>query len=170
VTPVPPDDDPRSLKLRRIERGVEERLARLAESGELSGLPGEGLPFPDRGEDQAGDRWAAFRIMAQNRVLPGWAQLRREIEAERERLVRAGRAHREWRVRRRAHLVTLPAERLVEAARATEAREARVRGEIAAAVQALNAQVDRLNGIVPADSLQLAPFRVDSFLERDAVP
>ena len=158
------DDDPRSAKLRRIERGVEERLARMAEAGELSGLPGEGLPFPDRGPDRAGERWAAYRLMANNKVLPTWAQLRREIEAETERLARAGRAHREWLRRREEHLGSLPAERILESAKATRERDARVRGELAAAVQALNAKVEKFNSLVPVESLQLVPFRLDAFV------
>lgn len=164
MRPGPADDDPRSAKLRRIERGVEERLARMAEAGELSGLPGEGRPFPDRGPDAAGDRWAAYRIMANNKVLPTWAQLRREIEAERERLQRAGRAHREWSRQRREQLAALPAERILESARATRDRDARVRTDLEAAVRALNVKVEKFNSLVPVESLQLAPFRVDTFI------
>lgn len=158
------DDDPRSVKLRRIERGVEERLARMAEAGELSGLPGEGLPFPDRGPDAAGDRWAAYRIMANNKVLPGWAQLRREIEAEVERIARAGRAHRDWTRHRREQLARVPAERILETARGTRERDARVRVELESAVRALNGKVEKFNALVPVESLQLAPFRVEAFL------
>ena len=136
----------------------------MAEAGELSGLPGEGLPFPDRGSDAAGDRWAAYRIMANNKVLPSWAQLRREIEAESERLQRAGRAHREWASRRREQLEALPAERILESARATRDREARVRAELDAAVRALNVKVGKFNALVPVGSLQLLPFRLDTFI------
>lgn len=136
----------------------------MAEAGELSGLPGEGLPFPDRGPDAAGERWAAYRLMAHNKVLPTWAQLRRDIEAEIERLARAGRAHREWLRRREEHLASLPAERILEGARATRDRDARVRGELAAAVRELNQKVERFNALVPVESLQLVPFRTDAFI------
>ena len=136
----------------------------MAEAGEFSGLPGEGRPFPDRGPDAAGDRWAAYRIMANNKVLPTWAQLRREIEAERERLQRAGKAHREWSLRRREQLAALPAERILESARATRDRDARVRAELEAAVRALNVKVEKFNSLVPVESLQLVPFRLDSFV------
>jgi hypothetical protein len=158
------DDDPRSVKLRRIERGVEERLARMAEAGELSGLPGEGRPFPDRGPDAAGDRWAAYRVMANNKVLPCWAQLRREIEAEVERIARAGRAHRDWARQRREQLVRVPAERILETARATRDRDARMRAELESAVRVLDVKVERFNSLVPVESLQLALFRVEAFL------
>ena len=160
----PADDDPRPAKLRRIERGVEERLARMAEAGELSGLPGEGLPFPDRGQDAAGDRWAAYRLMANNKVLPTWAQLRREIEAECERLQRAGRAHGEWLRRRHEHLAAEPAERVLASAKATRDRDARVREELAVAVRALNVKVEKFNSLVPVESLQFVPFRLDTFV------
>ncbi len=164
MRPGQPDDEPRSAKPRRIERGVEERLARMAEAGELSGLPGEGRPFTDRGADRAGDRWAAFRIMANNKVLPTWAQLRREIEADTERLARAGRAHRDWTRLRQERLVSLPAERILEAARATRDRDARVRGELGEAVRALNLKVEKFNSLVPVESLQLVPFRLERFI------
>lgn len=136
----------------------------MAEAGELSGLPGEGLPFPDRGPDAAGERWAAYRLMANNKVLPTWAQLRREIEAETERLARAGRAHREWLHRREEHLASLPAERILESAKATRDRDARVREELVTAVRALNVKVATFNSLVPVESLQLVPFRLDAFV------
>lgn len=158
-------EDPRSAKLRRIECGVEQRLAGLAEAGELSGLPGEGKPFADRGADRAGARWAAFRLMSNNSVLPAWAQLRREIEEEVARLERVGRAHRAWVGRRRSQLAGLPAERILDAARTTAAREQRVRAELAAAVGALNVKVRQFNARVPVDSLQLVPFRAERFLQ-----
>lgn len=158
-------DDPRSAKRRRSERGIEERLARLAESGELSGLPGEGRPFPDRGPDQAGERWAAFRLMKNNAVLPDWAQLRRDIEDEVERLERLARSHRRWAERRREHVATLPAEALLDAARATRTRDERFRAEIERAVSELNLRVARFNAVAPVPSLQLVPFRAGRFLE-----
>lgn len=55
------DDDRRTPKLRRGERSVEERLRRISDAGELSGLPGEGKPLDLSGAEHAGDRWAAFR-------------------------------------------------------------------------------------------------------------
>ena len=103
--------------------------------------------------------------MSNNKVLPEWAQLRRDIEEEVARLERAGRTHRAWADRRRADLAALPAERILEAARATTAREQRVRRDVEAAVIALNAKVVRFNARVPVDSLQLVPFRAERFLE-----
>lgn len=158
-------DDPRSEKLRRSERGIEDRLARLAEAGELSGLPGEGRPFPDRGPDQAGERWAAFRLMRNNAVLPDWAQLRREVEDEVVRLERLATTHRRWLERRRERAATLRAEALLDAARATRARDERFRAEIQGAVDELNLKVGRFNAVAPVPSLQLVPFRAGRFLE-----
>ncbi len=164
MRPGPPDDDPHPPTFRGIEGGVEGSLARMARAGELSGLPGEGRPFADRGPDQAGERWAAFRIMGNNGILPTWAQLRREIEAESERLARVGRMHRDWTRRRQEHLGSLPAERLLEAARATSDRDAKVRGELAEAVRALNVKVEKFNSLVPVESLQLVSFRLETFV------
>ena len=103
--------------------------------------------------------------MSNNKVLPDWAQLRRDIEAEVARLEHAGRSHRAWADRRRAQLAALPAEQILEAVRTTVAREQRVRGEVETAVVALNMKVGQFNARVPVDSLQIAPFRVERFLE-----
>lgn len=103
--------------------------------------------------------------MSNNRLLPAWAQLRREIEDEVTRLERAARAHRAWAGRRQDQLAALPAERILEAVRATAAREQRVRADLKAAVIALNAKVAEFNARVPVESLQLLPFRAERFLE-----
>ena len=55
-------DDPRVPGLRRIERGVEERIRELAEAGELSGLPGQGAPLGDD-DPRTDEGWAARHIM-----------------------------------------------------------------------------------------------------------
>ena len=160
----PDDDDWRSPKLRRIQRGVDERLERLAEEGALSGLPGEGRRIDPR--ELAGDdeRWAAFRLMKNNHVRPAWSDARDEIDADLERLRRRVRAHRAWLASRSALLRTLPADRIVDAARITAREDARVRAEITAAVGELNAAVDRYNAIVPAESLRLLPFSAGALL------
>lgn len=151
-------------RLERIEAAVEERIRRMAEGGELSGLPGEGSPLAGAGPDHAGERWATFHVMSNNRVLPGWAQLRRDIEGEVERLTRSCRAHREWLDGRRRALAALPAERIMDAVHATERRDAAVRRELDAALVALNAKVARSNALVPVPSLELVPFTARRFL------
>ena len=161
----PPDGDPRDPRLRRIERSVEERLRRLAADGGLSGLPGEGRPI-DPGElDGDDERWAAFRLMKNNKVRPAWSDARAAIDAERERLARRVRAHRAWLTARAALLRTLPADRIVDAARATSREDARVRAEVEAAVGELNGAVDRYNAIVPAESLRLSPISAGALLD-----
>jgi len=103
--------------------------------------------------------------MSQNKILPTWAQLRREIELEVERLEQVGRAHRSWADRRRRQLASLPAEDILAADRASRARTARVREELVAALTALNATVGQFNARVPVVSLQLMPFRIERFLD-----
>jgi hypothetical protein len=78
------------------DRSTEERLRALAESGELSGLPGEGRPFAR--EDLEGDdaRWAAFRIMRNKNVIPPWSQARMEIDEEIVRLRKRTADHHTW--------------------------------------------------------------------------
>ena len=154
-------DDGLNPQLRRIERSVEERLQRLSEDGELSGLPGEGMPFaPDQlaGDDE---RWAAFRIMKNNGILPAWATLRHEIDAEHALLRRRATAHERWLTSRAGLLRTLPADRIMDTARVTAREDARVRAELRAEVRRLNELVVRHNAIVPAERLVLPAFGPD---------
>lgn len=146
------------------EGSIEERLRKLAESGELSGLPGEGRPFTP--EDLGGDdpRWAAFRLMKNNQVIPVWSQARMEIEDELARLRARARAHRAWLERRRAQLSALAGDRIVAAVRDTEREDQRVWSALEDAVAALNVQVDRYNALVPAESLRLGRFSAAALL------
>lgn len=139
----------------------EDRLRELAESGELSGLPGEGRPLPIDGE-QAGDRWAAFRVMQQNRILPSWAAARREIDAGTAVLVRRVAAHTAWLDARAALLRTLPADRILDAARVTRQEDERVRREVDLATEALNQRIAPYNAQVPSERLQLLPLRAEA--------
>ncbi|MFN2519557.1 MAG: DnaJ family domain-containing protein [Candidatus Limnocylindria bacterium] len=146
-------------RLRRLERSVEDRLRRMSEAGELADLPGEGRRLLLEGPD--GPRWAAFHLMRNNRVLPHWAQMRKEIDADAERLAAGVRRHLAWVDRRGDELRRLPAERIVHAARGTGEEEDRFRSRVQAEVRELNARIDRYNAAVPAHSLQLSPLAVD---------
>lgn len=42
-----------------------------------------GKPLDLSDDEQAGDRWAAFHILSNAKLRPGWAQLRREIDDDR---------------------------------------------------------------------------------------
>lgn len=139
----------------------EDRLREFAESGELSGLPGEGLPLPLDG-DFAGERWAAFRVMQQNRILPPWAAARREIDTGTADLVRRINAHTAWLAARSVLLRALPADRILDAAAVTRREDARVRGEVDLAARALNERIASYNAQVPSARLQLLPLRTEA--------
>jgi hypothetical protein len=147
-----------------LERRVDEELRELAEMGEFSGLPGEGAPLVDD-DPGAGDRWAARHVARSANLTPEFIELRREIADRRERLVRRLRAHREWLADRRSLLMDVPAESIVDTARATVAADARVEAEVSAAVAELNAIVARHNLRVPF-SLQIAPLSLQHLRTR----
>lgn len=157
-------DDGRTPKLRRIERRIEEQLRELANMGELSNVPGEGAPLADDDPD-AGDRWAARHVAKNADLTPEFVELRREIADRRDRLVRRLRAHREWLADRAAMLNDLPAERILDAARATTDFDARVASELRSAVGELNALVARHNLKVPL-GLQMSPLSLELVRER----
>jgi hypothetical protein len=148
-------DDSRSPKLRKIEGGVERRIRELADSGELRGLPGEGKPIrdDDHGTD---DGWAARRVMRQAEAVPAWIDLRKEIDERRARITRRLAAHRQWLHDRTLFLAELPADRIVDASRATAARDQKVKAELEQAIGELNALIRRYDLLVgPALQLPL---------------
>jgi hypothetical protein len=157
-------DEGPTPKLRRIERRIEEQLRELADMGELSNVPGEGAPLIDDDPD-AGDRWAARHVAKNANLTPEFVELRREIADRRDRLVRRLRAHRSWLADRAALLGDLPAERILDAARATTDFDLRVESELRSAVGELNALVARHNLKVPL-GLQIPPLTLDLLRER----
>lgn len=134
-----------------VERAIRDAMGR----GEFLGLPGEGRPLSDDGLPMD-ERWAAKHVLRNANAVPAWADLRKEIDAERERLVRRARAHLGWLAARHEQLARASADRILETARATDARDAAVRAAIDAAVSELNALIRRYDLIVPVGALQLA--------------
>jgi len=132
--------------------------------GELSKLPGEGAPIVDDDPD-AGDRWAARHLAKNANLTPEFVELRREIAGRRDRIVRRLRTHRGWLADRAALLHDLPAERILDAARATSAFDARVEVELRSALGELNALVARHNLKVPL-GLQIPPLALEHLRER----
>jgi hypothetical protein len=157
-------DEAPTPRLRRIERRIEEQLRELAEMGELSNVPGEGSALIDDDPD-AGDRWAARHIAKHANLTPEFVELRREIADRRDRLIRRLRAHRSWLADRAALLDDLPAERILDAARATTDFDLRVESELRSAVGELNALVARHNRKVPL-GLQIPPLTLALLRER----
>lgn len=152
-------DDTRSARLRRIESGVERSLRELAEQGQLRGLPGEGAPLPAE-SDPDDETWAARHVMRQANVVPPWIDLRKDIEDRRGRITRRLRAHRDWLHDRTRLLAELPADRIVDASRATTARDQKVRAELEQAVSELNALIRRFDLLV-TPALQLPLVTLD---------
>jgi hypothetical protein len=158
------EDGPES-RLRRRERRIDEQLRELAQMGELSNLPGEGAPIVDD-DPNAGERWAARHVAKQADLTPEFVELRREIADRRERLVRRLRTHRDWLTDRAALLHDLPAEKILDAARATSEFDARVESELRGAVGEMNALVARHNLRVPL-ALQIAPLSLEVLRARE---
>ena len=132
----------------------------LAEMGELTKLPGEGAPLVDD-DPNAGERWAARHVAKNANVTPEFVELRREIADRRDRLVRRLRAHRLWLEDRAGALVRdLPAERILDAARATTDFDSRVESELRSAMREINALVARHNLKVPL-ALQIRPLALE---------
>ena len=151
-------------RLRRLERRIDEQLRDLTDMGELSRLPGEGAPLVDDDPD-AGDRWAARHVAKNANVTPEFVELRREIAERRDRLVRRLRAHRDWLVDRAALLHDLPAERILDTARATTDFDARVESELGGALGELNTLIARHNLKVPL-AMQIPPLSLEHLRRR----
>ena len=147
-----------------MERRIDEQIRELASAGELNNLPGEGAPLVDDDPD-AGESWASRHLAKNANLTPEFVELRREITGRRERIVRRLRSHREWLSDRAALLHDLPAERILDAARATSEFDARVDAELRGALGELNALVARHNLKVPL-GLQIPPLALEHLRER----
>ncbi len=152
-------------RLRRIERDVERQLREAAERGEPPAPAGEGRPLPRDDDEAAGDRWAAAHVLKNANAAPEWVDLRREIQEARARLVRRVRSHRQWLTARAAGLKTLPAERILDAVRATDEFDRRFQEELAAALGELNAKIARHNLHARVQLLQLVPLDAERLSE-----
>ncbi len=102
--------------------------------------------------------------MRNNKVLPAWSQERIDIDAELDRLRSRCRGHRAWLDARVARLWTLPADRMVEAARVTAREDGRFLAELESAVRDLDRRIDGYNALVPAASLSLLPVSAAGLL------
>ena len=150
--------------------GVEARIRKLQEAGELSGLPGEGQPLPTDPDQAAGEAWAARHVVRTSGARPLWAELRRDITERRTRIVMRLRAHLVWLERRWALVEHLPAERIVpEVARTNEA-DVRVRAEVAQSIAELNALVSHHNLVVTATSLHVATATLEGLIDVARAP
>lgn len=139
----------------KSEERVEQHIRKLDHAGELRDLPGQGAPLRD--DDPGSDAgWAARHVMRQANAVPAWIDLRKDIDERRARITRRLVAHREWLRDRTRLLAELPADRIVESAHATAARDLKVRAELEDAVSELNALIRRFDLlVVPAFQLPL---------------
>ncbi len=125
------------------QRLAESRIESALRAGEFDGLPGSGQPLALLSESAIDpEMWAAFHLLQGAGLAPAWIELDRELRRE------------------------------MEAAR----RELRRRGGGRAArqrfqerVAEVNRQIDRLNLLVPALSLQRAHFDAGREAERALV-
>lgn len=145
---------------RRAARDAEETLRELERSGGLRDLPGQGRALPTDPDADGGDAWAARHLLRTADAVPAWVELRRDIDERTARLRRRIRAHAEWLEDREALLRTLPADRILDARRATARRDEHVRLEHAQGLAELNALIRRYDlHVVPA--LQLPEVSLD---------
>ena len=150
--------------------GVEARIRELRDTGELSGLPGEGHPLPPDPDDEASEAWAARHVLRTSAARPLWADLRRDITERRTRIVMRLRAHLVWLERRKALLEHLPAERIMPEVLLTNEADARVRAEVAQAIAELNALVRHHNLVVTATSVHVGTVTLEGLIDVARAP
>jgi len=149
------------------ERASEQRIREMRDSGQLSGLPGEGAPLPHDPDADAGDAWAARHLVRASRARPEWVTLRQEIGAMRSRLTARVRAHLVWLDRREAQLDGLPTERILREVAATRVADERIRGELGAAVDDFNALVRKHNLVVSSAALHVHLATLEDLVARE---
>lgn len=76
---------------RRLERLIEQQIAKAIAEGQLSGLDGEGKPLPDRSGEAFGDAamGIAMRIMAEAGAVPEEFKWKKALDAARATYVDA---------------------------------------------------------------------------------
>ena len=149
------------------ERSIEKRIREMRDSGELSGLPGEGAPLPHDPDADAGDAWAARHLVRTQRARPEWVTLRQEIESVRSRIAARVRAHLAWLERRQAQLEGLPAERILREVDVTRVTDDRIRRDLAAAIDELNALIRKHNLVVSSAALHFHGLTLETLLARE---
>lgn len=164
VMPLPLDHDDLPSALRGIERAVERRIRDAIDAGEFRDLPGEGQRLP-RDDAPLDERWAATHVLSNAGVLPEWLALRKEIENERDRIVGRVAGHMAWLAGRHAALGTLPAERILDAVRATELADTRFRRELEELVAEVNTRVERHNVLAPRPEFHLPTLAAGRLME-----
>jgi DnaJ-like protein len=143
---------------------VEEQLRELRDSGALRNLPGEGAPLPADPDAEAGEAWASRHLSRVAAARARWADLRQEIGEERARLLARLRAHDAWLRGRAKVIATVPAERILGETARTRETDRRVRLEVAARMEELNALVRRHNILVTGSTLHLATVTLDDLI------
>lgn len=85
---------------------TEQRIAAAVAKGELTGLPGEGAPLPNRPGDALADAGeaVAYRMMAEAGALPEEFRLKAQVEIARQALQDAPEATRKAAMARLADL------------------------------------------------------------------
>ena len=149
---------------------MEARIRELGDSGELSGLPGEGRPLPADPDDLAAEAWAARHVVRTSGARPLWTELRRDITERRLRIVTRLRAHQSWLARRQELLDHLPSERILSEVALTKQGDDRMRAEVSQAIAELNALVRHHNLEVTATSLHMATATFEGLLEIARAP
>ncbi len=138
----------------------------------LGAMAEERSPKPRRIEtedDGPPETWAARHIMRNADAVPAWVDLRKDIDARLGLLRRRNAAHHQWLHDRTRLLAELPADRIVDAVKATEARDVRVRAELAAALSEVNALIRRYDLLV-VPALQLPLVALDRLQARAKGP
>jgi hypothetical protein len=149
------------------ERLVENRIREAIESGQFKNLPGAGRPLQlDEPDSLHRDMWLANHLLRNNKALPPWIELAKEIDAAGDRAEALWDEYAGWLTRTRASLAAAaPAE--VERRRpGVAATYARYFERYRQQLRELQAMKQRFNYLVPVRSLEKGWPPLDHALDR----
>ncbi len=146
---------------------AERRIQEAIERGEFDNLRGSG---ERQGPDEYNNPFIkaelrmAYSMLRHNGVLPDWAILANEIEADRERLNRVVEQHFAWLSERMAALPELPIIRLRAEVERLKAQHLRATHSYRESLDKLNTKINQYNAMVPSPKLTQLTYLVEAHL------
>lgn len=146
----------------------ERRIHEAMERGEFDNLSGSGQPqAPDEYSNPyiKAELRMAYSMLRHNGILPDWAVLANEIEADRERLTLFFEQHFAALSRQMTVLPDLPLTRLRQEVIRLKEQHAKATRHYRQSLTKLNEKINRFNTIIPSASLSLPTYMVEDRME-----
>jgi hypothetical protein len=149
------------------ERLIENRIREAIEAGQFKNLPGAGRPLPlDEPDSLHRDMWLANHLLQNNKALPPWIELAKEIDTAGDRAEALWDEYAGWLTRTRASLAAAPRREVERRQPGVAATYARYFERYREQLREVQAMKQRFNYLVPVRSLEKGWPPLDHALDR----